>query len=465
MTRLADFWGPSVRSRRSASIAELPLPHRGGHRRRRDPGKTRARRVELATRLSFLFLQRLPTTPSTPPAPVPCRRPRTNVRSARLIARAGARSVVRILSEMLRLGELDALPQLPTVPTSDSATLERRFVPRRRGASRARVRRERDTASFSRPANASERRLADLYDVSGPTGMELVPSTFRRRPRAGYSQASFLALNAIRTRRPPRIEESSFRIALCSSIPRRRMTWCRAAREDQNRRAATVGDSPARAALRRLSHRDGPHGLALEHSTASAPSRDGPRYGARRTGVLDDVAFDGARELGQALADGLLTPEGPRERPTAWYSRFQSGDGHSRGGRSIVVPSSAPRSLRAFPLQGAPRRAREERRVPLRRRAGMTYESFALNRRTALRGILGGLSVAIALAARGHVQRQRAPSRSVPKIRRLGCGLGKRGEARSLGSVCDRHRLDERSSSHSRARDQELREHRLRNWT
>jgi hypothetical protein len=204
--------------------------------------------------------------------------------------------------------------------------------------------------------------LADLYGVSGPTGTELVPTLLPADgPRAGYlGQASFLALNAHSNKTSP-THRGKFILEslLCSSIPPPpNDVVAELPDSDQNKTLREQLEVHQQVALCAGCHSQmDPMGLALEHFDGIGAYRETDRGMALDvTGVIDDVAFDGARELGQVLADGLLTPEGtPRTADCLVRTVFRAATGHLEGpgDQPIITELGAAFAASGFRVQGA----------------------------------------------------------------------------------------------------------------
>jgi hypothetical protein len=369
MMTLADFWG-GVRFALAGLLQSPNFLYRAevGISDAATPGKRALDGYELATRLSYLFWATTPDDALLDAAGAGGLSTTAGLTTeiARLVASPRSHdSIVRILSEMLRLGELDALPQLPDVfPQAGSATLGASMRAETQGVLRELVFGANGDYRefFTTRQTMLNAELADLYGVSGPTGTDLVAIALPADgPRAGYlGQASFLALNAHSNKTSP-THRGKFILEslLCSSIP-----------PPPNDVVAELPENDQDKTLREQLevHQQDPvcggchsqmdsMGLALEHFDGIGAYRETDRgMTLDVTGVLDEVAFDGARELGQVLADGLLTPEGtPRTADCLVRTLFRAATGHLEGAgdQPIITELASAFAAGGFRVQGA----------------------------------------------------------------------------------------------------------------
>jgi hypothetical protein len=227
-------------------------------------------------------------------------------------------SLVEVFSQVLRLGEVDALSQSPTLfPAAASVTLGASM----RGETQALLRnllgRDGDYRElFTTTQTFVNAELASLYGVPAPSGTGLVATALPASgPRGGLlGHASFLALNAHPDGTSPTLRGKFIvETLLCRSIPpppNDVITEIPEAdkaktKRDQLRVHQTLNTCAVCHTLM------DPIGLALEHFDAIGAYRDTDRgMPLDVTGTVSGKSFNGARELGQLLANGLVTADG-----------------------------------------------------------------------------------------------------------------------------------------------------------
>ena len=269
----------------------------------------------------------------------------------RLLGSARAENaVVGILSEMLRLGGLDSLTQLPSVyPQVASPTLPASM----RAETEAFLR----DIVFARDADYREfftstrtflnAELASLYGVAGPAGSAVAATLLPADgPRAGYlGQASFLALNAKSDDTSPTFRgKFILETLMCNGIsppPNNVVTELPEKDPTQTKRDQLRVHQSVDSCAGCHATMD-PMGLALEHFDGIGAYRETDRgMTIDATGEFEGVAFDGARELGRALGETLLTVEGvPETADCLVRNLYRVATGHlERSGDSPVVGS------------------------------------------------------------------------------------------------------------------------------
>jgi hypothetical protein len=227
-------------------------------------------------------------------------------------------AIVEVLSQMLRLGEVDALSQSPTIfPAAASATLGASMRGETQSLIRDLLARDGDYRELFTTTNTFiNAELAGLYGVRAPTGTGLVATALPADgPRAGLlGQASFLALNAHPDGTSPTMRGKFIVEALlCRSIPpppNDVVTEIPDADKGKTKREQLMVHQTLDSCASCHTLMD-PLGLALEHFDGIGAYRQTDRGMALDvTGTVGGKSFNGARELGGLLADGLLTANG-----------------------------------------------------------------------------------------------------------------------------------------------------------
>lgn len=276
-----------------------------------------------------------------------------------------ALAVTRVLSEMLRLGELDLLVQSPTLfPAVASPTL---------GASmRAETEAVLGDLVFTRNGDYRELftstrtflngELASLYGVTGPNGTGLVAHDLPLDgPRAGYlGQGSFLALNAHADSTSPTFRGKFIvETLLCEGIePAPMDVVAELPEKDKSktlREQLVVHQSdPTCAGCHAMMD---PLGLALEHFDAIGAYRETDRgMPLDVTGTLADIPFDGARALGTLLTSQPTTDGGiPKVADCLVRNLYRAATGHLElaGEQSLIAAQSADFAVNGFAVQRA----------------------------------------------------------------------------------------------------------------
>jgi hypothetical protein len=323
---------------------------------------------ELATRLSYLLWQTTPDTAllDAAGAGTLATREGFNEHAARLAASPrAADAIVRVLSEMLRLGDLDSLTQLPEVfPQIASPTLPASMHAETEAFLRDLV--------FARDADYRELftstrtflngELASLYGVGGPTGQALVAATLPvDGPRAGYlGHASFLALNSKSNDTSPTFRgKFILETLMCNGIqppPNDVVTELPEKDPTQTKRDQLMVHQSVDTCAGCHSVMD-PMGLALEHFDGIGAYRETDRgLAIDATGEVEGVTFDGARELGLALAERILTTEGvPETTDCLVRNLYRVATGHleTDGDRPVVSSLSADFAANGFRVRSA----------------------------------------------------------------------------------------------------------------
>lgn len=230
-------------------------------------------------------------------------------------------ALVDVFSQVLRLPELDTLPQSPTLfPSAGSATLGASM----RGETQAVVRdlfaRNGDYRElFTTTKTFLNAELATLYGVRAPTGTGFVATTLPADGARGglLGQASFLALNAHADGTSPTLRGKFIvETLLCNAIlPPPNDIVTDIPEKDRNKtkreQLAIHQTLPVCAGCHAMMD---PLGLALEQFDAIGAYRETDRGMALDvSGSIDGKAFGGPRELGRLLADGLKTVENQPE--------------------------------------------------------------------------------------------------------------------------------------------------------
>jgi hypothetical protein len=364
MTTLSDFWGgvrytlagllqsPSFLYRSEFGLADAAAPDR-----RRLDG------YELATRLSFLLWATTPDnelldaaaagTLSTPEG--------LAGQMARLLgSQRSSEAIVNVLSEMLRLAEVDNLVQLPEAyPQAASPTLGTSM----RGETQAFLRGvlldgDGDYRQlFTSTRTFLNAELAGVYGVAGISGTSLVSTELPPSgPRAGYlGHGSFLALNAKTTDTSPTFRgKFIIETLLCSAIeppPNDVVTELPDKDPSQTKRDQLAVHQSVGTCAGCHSIMD-PMGLALEHFDGIGAYRETDRgLVIDVSGEYEGVAFDGARELGEALANRIVTPEGiPEVADCLVRNLYRAATGHLElaGDEPVVRRLGAAFSVRGF---------------------------------------------------------------------------------------------------------------------
>jgi hypothetical protein len=227
-------------------------------------------------------------------------------------------STVEMFSQVLRLGEVDALSQSPTLfPAAASATLGVSMRGETQSVLRDLLGRDGDYRElFTTTRTFVNAELASLYGVPAPSGSGLAATTLPASgPRAGLlGHASFLALNAHPDGTSPTLRGKFIVEALlCRSIPpppNDVVTEIPEADRSKTKREQLRVHQTLDTCAGCHTLMD-PIGLALEHFDAIGAYRETDRGMALDvTGTVSGKSFNGARELGQLLANGLLTPDG-----------------------------------------------------------------------------------------------------------------------------------------------------------
>lgn len=342
MTMLTDFWGgvqyalagllqsPNFLYRTEIGVADSANPKR----RALD-------QYELASRLSYMLWGTTPDDALLAAADGGALGSADGLKkqSDRLLASPRTQdAVIRMFSEMLDLSSLDSLVQLPSIyPAASSTTL---------GAS---MRTETQTMLkdiiFTRNAPYTEfftgnktflnAELAKLYGVTGVTGTGFTATTFPAdSPRSGFlTQGSFLALNAKSDNTSP-THRGKFIIEtlLCNSIPPPPMGVSTILGDKD--KSKTMRDQliahqadPSCAACHKIMD---PMGLALEHFDGIGAYRETDRgMAVDVTGSYGGVNFNGAKELGAALAGAIKTGEkNPETADCLVRNLFRIATGH-----------------------------------------------------------------------------------------------------------------------------------------
>ena len=368
-TTLSDFWGGA----RYALAALLQSPNflyraELGSVDATTPDRRRLDGFELATRLSYLLWATTPDLELLDAAESGSLSTADGLAAqmARLLASSRSTDAIsNVLSEMLRLADVENLVQLPAVyPQAASPTL---------GASmRA------ETQAFLRgvllDGDADYRELftskntflnaelAELYGISGVSGTALVPTLLPADgPRAGYlGQGSFLALNAKTNNTSPTFRgKFIIETLLCSAI-----------QPPPNDVVTDLPETDASLTMREqlINHQTNetcagchaimdPMGLALEHFDGIGAYRENDRgMPLIVSGEFEGVAFDGARDLGEALANRILTPEGsPKTADCLVRNLYRAATGHlEQAGDEVVISRlNTAFSANGFRIRGA----------------------------------------------------------------------------------------------------------------
>jgi hypothetical protein len=227
-------------------------------------------------------------------------------------------AMVEVFSQVFRLSELDALSQSPEIfPAAASATLGASM----RGETQAVLRdlfgRDGDYRELFTTMNTFvNAELASLYGVRASTGTGLVAAALPADgPRAGLlGHASFLALNAHPDGTSPTLRGKFIvETLLCRAVPpppNDVVTEIPEADKGKTKREQLRVHQTLTTCAGCHALMD-PLGLALEHFDGVGAYRETDRGMALDvTGTVSSKSFNGARELGRLLADGLLTPDG-----------------------------------------------------------------------------------------------------------------------------------------------------------
>ncbi|HYO94471.1 MAG TPA: DUF1592 domain-containing protein [Polyangiaceae bacterium] len=326
MTQLSDFWGGVqyalaglLQSPNFVYRTEIGVENSGS------PTKRALSDYELASRLSYMLWSTTPDDALMEAAANGTLSTDAGLQqhTERLLASPRSQeSLMRIFTEMLRLHELDSLVQVPTAfPAAASATLGSSFRTETQNVLRDIVlTRNADYREFFTGTQTSANaELAKLYGVTGPTGSQFVSVTLPASgPRAGYlGQGSFLALeqkadNTSPTRRGKFLMET----VLCNSIPpppENADTDLPVASKNETLRKQLevhMADPTCAGCHAAMD----PLGLALEHFDGIGAYRENDRgMTLDVSGELNGVKFNGARELGKALATSITNAQGNLE--------------------------------------------------------------------------------------------------------------------------------------------------------
>jgi hypothetical protein len=367
-TALTDFWGgvqyalagllqsPNFLYRTEIGVADAAAP-----------GGRSLDGYELASRLSFMLWG---TTPDDALLDAAGAKSLTTVdglraQADRLLASPRAQdTVVEVLSQMLRLGDLDTLAQSATLfPAASSPTLGASMRGETQAFVRDLVTRDGDYRDlFTSTQTFLNPELAKLYGVPAPAGTGFVSAVLPATgPRAGYlGQASFLALNAHPDGTSPTFRGKFIvETLLCNSIPPPPNDVITEIPEKDKtktkREQLKVHQTlPTCGACHALMD---PLGLALEKFDGIGVYRDTDRGMALDvTGTIGGIAFNGARELGQVLGGMLKTAEGnPETADCLVRNLFRAATGHleSAGDAPVVNVLSSAFSADGFKVRGA----------------------------------------------------------------------------------------------------------------
>jgi len=351
MTVLSDFWGgvhyalagllqsPHFLYRTEIGVADPAVP---GGRVLDD--------YELASRLSFLLWSTTPDDALLDAAAAKSLSTTSGMQQQvdRLLASPRAQdTIVDVFSQMLRLGDLDNLSQSATVfPAAASATLGASMRTETQTLLRDLLGRDGDYRElFTTTQTFVNAELAKLYGVPAPAGTGFVATTLPAAgPRAGYlGQASFLALNAHPDGTSPTLRGKFIvETLLCNSVPPPpndviteipEKDKSKTMREQLQIHQTLSSCAACHQAM-------DPMGLALEHFDGIGAYRETDRGMALDvTGTIGGMAFNGARELGQLLADALKTPDNnPETADCLVRNLFRVATGHlERAGDLPVV--------------------------------------------------------------------------------------------------------------------------------
>lgn len=367
MTGLADFWGgvqyvlagflqsPNFLYRTEIGLADATAP--GG--RVLDP-------FEIASRLSFLLWASTPDDALLDAATAKTLSTAAGLQTQadRLVASPRAQdAIVDVFSQMLRLGDLDALSQSAAVfPAAASTTLGASM----RGETQALLRdmfgRNGDYRElFTTTQTFLNAELAKLYGVAAPAGTGFVATTLPAAgPRAGYlGQASFLALNAHPDGTSPTLRGKFIvETLLCNSVPpppNDVITEIPTQDKTKTKREQLQIHQtlPACAACHTVID---PMGFALEKFDGIGAYRETDRGMALDvTGTIGGMAFNGARELGQVLANGVKTPQNnPETADCLVRNLFRVATGHleKAGDQPVVNSLSTAFTADGFRVRG-----------------------------------------------------------------------------------------------------------------
>jgi hypothetical protein len=367
MTVLADFWrgvdyvlagflqSPNFLYRTEIGVADASAP--GG--RVLDP-------YELASRLSYLLWATTPddalldaaaaSSLSTPAG--------LQQQAERLLASPRLQdTIVDVFSQMLRLAELDTLSQSPTLFSQvASPTLGASMRTETQNVLRDMFARNGDYRElFTTTQTSLNAELASLYGVPAPTGTQFAPTTLPANgPRAGYlGQASFLALNAHPDGTSPTLRGKFIvETLLCNSIPPPPNDVVTEI-PDQDKSKTKREQLQIHQALPSCAAchtRMDPLGLALEHFDGIGAYRETDRGMALDvTGTLGGMTFNGLRELGQVLANGLKTPENNLQTADCLVRNlFRVATGHLErtGDLPVIAKLSTAFTADAFRVRG-----------------------------------------------------------------------------------------------------------------
>jgi hypothetical protein len=369
MTTLSDFWG-GVQYTLAGLLQSPSFLYRTelGTANPSSPAKRALGGYELASRLSFLLWSTTPDDQLLDAAGAGSLATPDGLKQQtdRLLAAPRAQdSIVRIFSEMLSLSRLDDLSQLPAIyPAAASDTLGASLRTETQNVLRDIVfTRNADYRElFTTTQTSLNGELAALYGVSGPTGTSFVPVTFPANgPRAGYlTQGSFLALNAKPDNTSP-THRGKFIIEtlLCNALP-----------PPPNDVVTVLADKDKSKTMREQlqihqqnttcagCHKEmDPMGLALEHFDGLGAYRETDRGMALDvTGTYAGVSFNGAKELGKALAEAVKTAEGnPEVTDCVMRNLFRAATGHLETTREqpAIVKLSTAFSGNGYHVRGA----------------------------------------------------------------------------------------------------------------
>ena len=367
MKKLSDFWGGA----RYALAGLLQSPNFIYRVELGAPGMP-ARPLdgyELASRLSYLLWSSTPDDTLLAAAQSGSLASPTGLteQATRLMEspRAEQALTANLLSQMLRLGELEDLALSPdSFPAARSATLAASMQTETQSVLRDLV--------FARNADYRElytsnktfvnAELAALYGVQAPAGGGFGPVTLPENgPRAGYlGHASFLALTSHPTHTSP-THRGLFIIGtlMCDSIqPPPEGVIAELAEKDKNKtlreQLALHQTSVACSGCHALMD---PMGLALEHFDAVGAYRENDRgMPLDVTGSVGGVAFNGARELGQALANSAITAENNTQTADCLVRNlYRAATGHleAQGEEALVTALSSAFAADGFRVKAA----------------------------------------------------------------------------------------------------------------
>lgn len=271
-------------------------------------------------------------------------------------------ALVDVFSQILRLAELDTLPQSPTLfPPAASASLGTSMRGETQAVIRDLVARNGDYRElFTTTKTFLNAELAALYGVRPPTGTGFVATTLPADgARAGLlGQASFLALNSHADGTSPTLRGKFIvETLLCNAIlppPNDVVTDIPEKDRSKTKREqlAIHQALPVCAGCHALMD---PLGLALEQFDAIGAYRVTDRGMALDvSGTIAGKAFSGPRDLGRLLADGLKTAENQPESADCLVRtllRVATGRLERAGDQPVVTSLTAAFTADAFRLR------------------------------------------------------------------------------------------------------------------